>query len=171
MTTEEPPGFRAFVESRYPALVRYGTLLCGDRGRGEDLVQDSLVATLRAWRRLHPDGQPEAYCRTVMVRATARSARRRWWGEKPTAELPERGGDDVYARVDTAHTVRGWLASLPASQRVVLVLRYWDGLTEQQIADHLGCSAGTVKSRASRGIAALRRLGVSEGVLQREGTA
>ncbi len=150
-------GFSEFVGSRYPALVRYGVLLTGDRGHGEDLVQSALVKTYRAWGRLHPDGQPEAYARTVMERMAWRMVRRRWRGELPTAELPERPDEtDDYAARDQADVVLEALRTLPAQQRVVLVLRYWAGLSEAEIADRLGCSTGTVKSRASRAVAFLR---------------
>jgi DNA-directed RNA polymerase specialized sigma24 family protein len=61
--------FTEFVRARYPALFRYGTLLTADRGHGEDLAQEALIKTYRAWHRLHPGGDPEAYARTVMARA------------------------------------------------------------------------------------------------------
>ncbi|RKS75593.1 RNA polymerase sigma-70 factor (sigma-E family) [Motilibacter peucedani] len=169
----EPVGFRAFVEARYPSLVRFGTLLTGDPGRGEDLVQEALVKTLHAWDRLHSDavddarpvrpdgtdGGPEAYTRKVMTHAAWRAGKRRWWGERPTDELPEHAAPDAYAQSDTADAVRRALAALPAQQRVVLVLRFWGDYTEAQIADALDISSGTVKSRTSRGIAALRATG------------
>lgn len=148
--------FREFVTLRYPALVRYGALLTGDRGHGEDLTQDALVKTYRAWRRLHPAGDPEAYTRQVMVRAAWRAGRRLWRFEIPAAVLPDRPAHgDFSERQSTADVVLAALRALPAAQRVVLVLRYWAGLTEQEIAVQLGCSIGTVKSRASRAIAAL----------------
>ncbi|GAA2848258.1 RNA polymerase subunit sigma-24 [Actinoplanes cyaneus] len=150
--------FGEFVTSRYPALVRYGALLTGDRGHGEDLAQDALVKTYRAWRRLHPEGDPEAYTRQVMTRAAWRAGRRLWRFEIPAAVLPDRPADgDFPERQGTADVVLAALRDLPATQRVVLVLRYWAGLSEQEIAAQLGCSAGTVKSRASRAITALRR--------------
>lgn len=150
--------FAAFVGSRYPALVRYGALLTGDRGHGEDLTQEALVKTHRAWRRLHPDGDPEGYTRQVMVRAAWRAGRRLWRRELPAAAPPDRAADgDPFDLRDTSEVVLAALRELPAGQRVVLVLRYWAGLSEQEIAVQLGCSAGTVKSRASRAITALRR--------------
>jgi RNA polymerase sigma-70 factor (sigma-E family) len=152
-----PDGFAEFVSARYPALVRYGALLTGDRGHGEDLAQDALVKTYRAWRRLHPHGDPEAYTRQVMSRAAWRAGRRSWRFEIPAAVLPEQAADgDFSERQGTADVVLAALRALPAAQRVVLVLRYWAGLSEQEIAAQLGCSVGTVKSRASRAIAALR---------------
>ncbi len=149
--------FSVFVGSRYPALVRYGVLLTGDRGHGEDLVQSALVKTYRAWSRLHPDGQPESYTHTVMERMAWRMVRRRWRGELPSAELPDRPAEsDDYASKDQAEAVLKALRTLPAQQRIVLVLRYWAGLSEAEIAERLGCSTGTVKSRASRAVAFLR---------------
>jgi RNA polymerase sigma-70 factor (sigma-E family) len=154
---EGPPGFAEFVKTRYSVLVRYGILLTGDHGRGEDLVQEALAKTFRAWGRLHPDGMPEAYTHRVMARAAWRAARRRWRNELPTDALPETAVRDYYESSDTAALVIAALRTLPAQQRVVLVLRYWGGLTEREVADHLNCSLGTVKSRAGRAIEALRR--------------
>lgn len=153
----DPDGFADFVRARYAALVRHGTLLTGDRGHGEDLAQDALVKTYRAWRRLHPESDPDAYTRQVMIRAAWRAGRRLWRREIPTGELPERQAADAYEPRDTAQLVLDALRSLPAQQRVVLVLRYWVGLPESEIAAMLNCSTGTVKSRASRAIATLRR--------------
>ncbi|MCY1143023.1 SigE family RNA polymerase sigma factor [Actinoplanes sp. Pm04-4] len=153
-------GFTDFVSARYPALVRYGTLLTGDRGHGEDLTQEALVKTYRGWQRLGfpADGDPEAYTRQVMARAAWRAGRRLWRREVPAAAPPDRPTPgDAYAHRDTAEVVLAALRELPPGQRVVLVLRYWAGLSEQEIATQLGCSPGTVKSRASRAIATMRR--------------
>ncbi|GAA1840593.1 SigE family RNA polymerase sigma factor [Asanoa iriomotensis] len=154
-----PPGFAEFVSARYTTLVRYGTLLTGDQGRGEDLVQDALIKTYRAWRRLHPGGAPEAYTQRVMARAAWRAARRLWRNEVATDEVPDVAAFDPYESRDTAALVIAALRTLPAQQRVVLVLRYWGGLTEREIADQLNCSVGTVKSRVGRAMATLRRPG------------
>jgi len=123
--TAAPPGFAEFVTARYPALVRYGALLTGDRGHGEDLAQDALVKTYRTWGRLHAGGDPEAYTRQVMVRAAWRAGRRLWRREIPAAAPPDRAADDPYADRDTAQVVLAALSALPAAQRVELVLRYW----------------------------------------------
>ncbi|MEU8081926.1 SigE family RNA polymerase sigma factor [Catellatospora citrea] len=150
--------FTEFVHARYQALVRHGAMLTGDRGHGEDLAQEALIKTYRAWRKLYPDGDPEAYTRKVMVRAAWRAGRRFWRREVPTGVLPDTPVRDDFAVRDTAELVLGALRALPAQQRVVLVLRYWVDLPEQDIAAMLGCSPGTVKSRASRAIAALRAM-------------
>lgn len=167
---DEPEGFALFVGARYAALVRYGVLLTGDRGHGEDLVQSALVKTYRAWRRLHPDGHPEAYTRTVMQRAAGRAVRRRSRLEVPTAQPPEHADPaDPLTDHDRRDAVLAALRMLPAAQRVVLVLRYWEGLSEAEIATALGCSPGTVKSRASRAVDLLRRSGVLSDIEQTTG--
>jgi RNA polymerase sigma-70 factor (sigma-E family) len=152
--------FREFVAGRYPSLVRTAYLLTGDRGHAEDLVQTSLLRTYGAWRRLADPGNAEAYTRKVMVRLAGRWRARRWRGERPADRLPEVAAEDGAAAVDLADAVRSALLSLPVTQRSVLVLRFYEQRTEAEIADVLGCSVGTVKSRANRGLAALRTAGL-----------
>jgi RNA polymerase sigma factor (sigma-70 family) len=82
--------------------------------------------------------------------------RRKWRGEVPTEQLPERIGTDPYGQVDQGVPLRAALARLPRRMRAVVVLRYWDDLPEAEVADLLGCSVGTVKSQASRALAKLR---------------
>lgn len=150
-------GFEEFVAGRYPSLVRLGALLTGDPRLGEDLAQEGLLAAYRAWRRIgQPGARPEGYVRQVMVRAAARARRRRWAQEVPTAELPETADDGFADRSDVSAHVFAVLRELPADQRVVLVLRFWADASEAEIARLLGIPAGTVKSRASRALAALR---------------
>jgi len=153
--------FSAFVSQSYRTLVRYGVSLLADRGKAEDLVQTSLVKTYRSWHRL--DGGPavaEGYTKKVMARAAWRASRRRWRAEVPAGDLTHfaQASDDAFAAMDNAGDLRRALSALPDAQRVVLVLRYLDGLSERETADRLGCAAGTVKSRAARGIETLRRM-------------
>jgi RNA polymerase sigma-70 factor (sigma-E family) len=152
--------FVDFVLEAYAGLVRTGCLLTGDRGHAEDLVQQSLLATFHSWRRRGLITNAEAYTRVTMVRLAGRWRRRRWSREVPTCAIPERATDDHAADVDLAALVHSALASLPWPQRAVLVLRYYDDLSENEIASILRCSVGTVKSRASRALAALRTTGV-----------
>jgi RNA polymerase sigma-70 factor (sigma-E family) len=152
--------FGDFVSARYPSLVRTGYLLTGDRGHAEDLVQSALERTYLSWRRLRESANAEAYTRTVMVRLALRWRRRRWSGEIPTGELPESPGPDPVSALDEADVLRRALLRLPLPQRAVLILRYYADLPEAEIATVLGCSVGTVKSRASRGLDALRAAGV-----------
>jgi RNA polymerase sigma-70 factor (sigma-E family) len=155
-------GFAEFVAARYGALVRSGYLLVGDRGLAEDLVQSALYRTFVAWGRLRAEQAAESYTRVTMVRLAGRWSRRRWRGEISEPD----GFDESRVEVDRAGDVgvgidvRRALAGLPWSQRAVLVLRYFDDLSEAQTAQVLGCSVGTVKSRASRGLAALRTAGL-----------
>jgi RNA polymerase sigma-70 factor (sigma-E family) len=165
MSEQGPPGFADFVRHRYGALARSAYLLTGDRGHAEDLVQTALITTLRAWGRLAAVEAAESYVRTTMLRLAQRAARRRWrreiptdWqqlcGEVATGQLQPEGAAAV---VD----VRALLAALPWEQRAVLVLRFFDDLSERETAALLGCSQGTVKSRTSRALATLRASGLA----------
>ncbi|WP_139977870.1 SigE family RNA polymerase sigma factor [Nocardioides litoris] len=151
--------FDDFVAARSTALWRSAFLLTGDRHKAEDLLQVALVKTWRRWDRLTGGVEPaEAYVRRALVTTYTDWWRRRWRGEVPTGELPERPttGRDGPGAVDVRRDVLTALAGLSRGQRAVLVLRYFDDLTEQQTADVLGVSRGTVKSQASRALAALR---------------
>lgn len=149
-----PEGFETFVAAAGGRLHATAFLLTRDHGLAEDLVQTALARSWRAWRRVH--GDPEPYVRRVMVNAFVSSRRRRWWGEQPTEHLPDAAGRDEYAEVDRRLGVAELLGRLPARQRAVVVLRYVEDLPEREVADLLGCSVGTVKSQASRALAALR---------------
>jgi RNA polymerase sigma-70 factor (sigma-E family) len=151
--------FDDFVAARSTALWRSAFLLTGDRHRAEDLLQAALVKTWRHWDRIgHGHETAEAYVRRALVSTYTDWWRRRWRGEVPTADLPDGAHDDadLAGRADVRRDVLTALAALSRGQRAVLVLRYFDDLTEQQTADALGVSIGTVKSQASRAIAALR---------------
>jgi RNA polymerase sigma-70 factor (sigma-E family) len=162
---EDAAGFGAFMAARYRALVRSAFLLVGDAGLAEDLVQSALYRTFLAWRRLRAEQAAEAYTRTTLIRLAGRWSRRRWRGEVPglahDGQEPgrARGSYDPREQIDdggAAMDVRNALAQLPWPQRATLVLRYFDDLTEVETAQIMGCSVGTVKSRASRGLDALR---------------
>lgn len=143
--------FDAFVRARHAALLRYGTVLTGDPHRAADLVQDALERTGLAWPRVEQQGDPEGYVRRVMANrniSTWRKLRR----ERLTDAPPERGCEDR----PTDDVMWDVLATLPRRQRTVLVLRYYEDLSEAEIARVLGIAQGTVKSQASKGIAALR---------------
>ena len=152
--------FTAFMRGRYSAMLRTATFLMGDRARGEDVLQTALFKTAQRWRRLNDPGAAEAYTRVVLVREAGHARRRRWNGERPTELLPEQPTGDASAEFDLADALRRELAQLPYEQRAVLVLRYYEQRPEREVADILGCSIGTVKSRASRGLEQLRRRGV-----------
>ncbi|MFE9956284.1 SigE family RNA polymerase sigma factor [Micromonospora sp. NPDC005299] len=150
-----PEGFDDFVVTRSPRLLRTAFLLTRDWALAEDLLQTALARAWEAWRRI--DGDPEPYVRRIIVNAYASSWRRRWRGELPAAELPEAVVEaDPHAGFDDRDRLWRALGRLPRRQRAVLVLRYFEDLSEVEIAEVLGCSVGTVKSQASRAVAKLR---------------
>ncbi|MBC7270084.1 MAG: SigE family RNA polymerase sigma factor [Streptomyces sp.] len=151
--------FDRFVTARWSALLHLARLLTGgDRHRAEDLLQEALVKLWFAWPKV-AEQAPEAYVRRVLARAAARSARRRWWGEHPVEQLPDPpGAADETAAVDERSRLEAMLALLPARQRAAVVLRYYQDLPEQQVAQALGCPVGTARSLTARGVARLRRL-------------
>jgi RNA polymerase sigma-70 factor (sigma-E family) len=150
--------FGEFLDSRAVVMRRTAYLLCGgDWHRAEDLVQTTLTKVYMAWPRLRRDGSVDAYSRKVMVRSAIDESRRAFRRrESVVEELPEVAGPPN--GVDEAVDVRRALAQLPAGQRAVVVLRYWEDLSVTETAALLGRSEGTVKSQAAKGLAALRRL-------------
>lgn len=150
--------FVEFVHVRGPALLRTARLLAGGDPHGaEDLLQATLEKTYLAWPRIRVPAAREAYARKTMARLAVK------WNKRPAhrverlvAEAPERapaGHDDLpLGRADAA----AFLQRLSPRQRAVIVLRYYDDLTEEQIADALGCSRGAVKSHSARALKSLR---------------
>jgi RNA polymerase sigma-70 factor (sigma-E family) len=155
MDPSPSPTFEEFVASRGRDLWRTAWLLTGDAQKAEDLVQATLTKCWRRWSSITRGGSAEAYVRRAMVNQYTDWWRRRWNGERPTEVLPEtatRFDEAVDERQDTLAA----LASLPRGQRAVLVLRFYEDLTEAQTAEALGISVGTVKSQTSRALSALR---------------
>jgi RNA polymerase sigma-70 factor (sigma-E family) len=150
----EAEAFDAFVRARMPSLLRFAHALTGDPHTAADLVQDALVRTGMRWSRLDRNGDPEAYVRRAIL--NGRTSRwRKLHRETLVHELPER----LPATETPRHDEQLWdlLKTLPQRQRAVIVLRYYEDLSEAQIADLLGISTGTVKSQASRALASLRQ--------------
>ena len=148
-----PDGFAEFVVARQAALLRTAYLLTGHAQDAEDLVQTTLVKVVPHWRRIADN--PEPYVRRVLVHENVSRWRRRRWREETTAVLPESLADAPDH--DELMAVRAALAGLAPRQRAVLVLRYYDGLSETDIAATLGIAPGTVKSQARDGLARLRQ--------------
>ncbi|WP_370083967.1 SigE family RNA polymerase sigma factor [Streptacidiphilus sp. MAP12-16] len=150
-------GFEEFVAARWSVLLHFSRLLTGgNQHRAEELLQEALLKLWSVWHKV-AEQAPEPYVRRVMSRAAARSARRRWWGERPTERLPDiaSGADDT-AAVDERTRLESALALLPPRQRAAVVLRYFQDLPERQVAEALGCPVGTARSLVSRGVAQLR---------------
>lgn len=149
--------FREFVAARSGALLRTAYLLAGDWATAEDLLQTALTKTYLAWKRLGGIEAVEPYARRVLANTSISWWRRRWHGERPTEVLPERPGvDEIEQQLDRDLLWRH-LSALPTRQRAVLVLRFYEDLSEAQTAALLDISPGTVKSQTSRALATLRR--------------
>lgn len=151
-----PESFEEFVAARGATLWRSAWLLTGDGDLAEDLVQTALAKSWPAYGRVSDAGSFEAYVRRVLVTTYATWRRRRWWGETPVAEPPEGSTTDDAGELTQRRDVLTALASLSARQRAVIVLRYFDDLTEAETARQLGCSIGAVKAHHSRAIRAMR---------------
>jgi RNA polymerase sigma-70 factor (sigma-E family) len=155
--------FQSFVIGRWPRLMRTAFLLTGEQHAAEDLVQSTLEQVYVAWRKVGAADDPEAYVRRVMINAHARKHRRRlkeFLAPKDdsglTHELPDSG--DRIAQADDRGALLTALSQLPPRQREAVVLRYWEDLSESQAAEAMGCSVGSVKSNAAKGIAKLRAI-------------
>jgi RNA polymerase sigma-70 factor (sigma-E family) len=153
---DEPVGFREYVKQRSPALLRSASLLTGDPATAEDLVQTALAKVWPRWTSIRADN-PDAYVRRVMVTTFATWWRRRWRAEVPTGVVPDLPpGSGPWEAIDSREVLRRSLAALPRRQRAVVVLRFYEDLSEAGAAEVLGCSVGTVKSQCARALAKLR---------------
>ncbi|NEB80870.1 SigE family RNA polymerase sigma factor [Streptomyces sp. SID14478] len=151
--------FQSFVVGRWARLMRTAFLLTGDQHAAEDLVQSSLERVYTAWRRVASAQDPDAYVRRIMVNMHARRHRGRFKElvsrrDDTSLDVPERG--DRMAQALDRGDLMAALVQLPPRQREAVVLRYWEDLSESQVAQAMGCSVGTVKSNAAKGIAKLR---------------
>jgi RNA polymerase sigma-70 factor (sigma-E family) len=156
--------FREFVAARSAALLRTAYLLAGDWATAEDLLQTALTKTYLAWKRLGEIEAVEPYARRVLVNTATSWWRRRWHGERPTEVLPERPAPDRLEEHLERDALWQHVKALPARQRAVLVLRFYEDMSEAQTAALLGISVGTVKSQTSRALSALRQRLSAEGV-------
>jgi RNA polymerase sigma-70 factor (sigma-E family) len=148
----EEQSFEEYVAARRPALLRTAYLLTGSHADAEDLVQVALVKVVPHWARVAE--RPEPYVRQVLVRESVSRWQRRRWRETATASVPDR--PDPVGDLDRALDLRAALAALPPRQRAVVVLRYYEDLTERETAQVLGLAVGTVKSQARDALARLR---------------
>ena len=153
---DRPPDFETYVVVRRPQLRRTAYLLCGDWDRAEDVVQETLARLYVHWRRASRARDVDAYVRRCLVNSYLAEGRRPWRRERSTADLPETAYGDGTAGTDARDELRRALAELGPSQRAIVVLRYWDGLTVEETAAAVGCSTGNVKSQSARGLGRLR---------------
>lgn len=156
MGREFDDGFTDFVVKWSPALLRVAFLLTSDRGEAEDLLQTALLKTSRHWSRLEDREAAYAYVRRVLVTTHTSWRRRRRVHEVLIDRMPERAAEEPTG-IEIGRALQA-LGQLPPRMRTVVVLRCYEGLTEAETAEALGCSVGSVKSQASRGLARLRAL-------------
>jgi RNA polymerase sigma-70 factor (sigma-E family) len=158
MQAEDEADYRAYASARMPTLRRTAYLLCGDWHHAEDAVQTVLTKLYVHWERVERKQALDAYVRTMLVRATLEQRRRLWWRrEVSVSTLPDNVSEPA-DETDERLALFAALASMPARQRAVIVLRFWEDLDVAQTASALGCSEGTVKSQTSRGLTTMRRL-------------
>ena len=158
--TGEALDVEAFVVAQGPGLVRLARALLRDPHHAEDVVQEVLARVVVKWATIERADDPGAYVRRMVVNAGVSFGRRAWRRER--AEDPATMRDAALADSATGHGDRDQmlrlLRALPPRQRAVLVLRHYEGLADAEIAEVLGCSAGTVRSNAFRGLATLRTM-------------
>ncbi|WP_117213233.1 SigE family RNA polymerase sigma factor [Allorhizocola rhizosphaerae] len=157
MRAEWEPEYIEFIAAAMPRLYRQAYLLTGDRHHADDVTQQACTDLYVHWRRVREARDPEAYSRTVLVKAFLNTKRRAWSSRvQLTGEVPQvAAAEPEYAE----HTeLRVALQRVPPRQRAVLVLRFLYDLPVAEVAQILGCSAGKVKSQTAHGLTTLRRL-------------
>lgn len=151
--------FADFVSARGTSLLRLAHLTCGSADDAEDVLQTALERAYRHWPRMRTDTDPEPYVRRIIVNTVISRARRRAILRIiPTGALPEVSAPSPASGVELRQVLGAGLRALPPRQRAVLVLRFWEDLTEAQTAQIMGCAVGTVKSQSAKGLAKLRTL-------------
>lgn len=150
--------FRAYVAERRPVLLRTAMRLAADRAEAEDLLQAALAKTYLAWDRIEDPAAVDGYVRRAMVNTQISWWRRRKLEVYPTDRLPDRPVEDHTDRSEMHDALGRALDRLPERQRLAVMLRYYEDMSEREIAEVLGVSVGTVKSTVSRAMARLREL-------------
>jgi len=155
------PRFESFVRTHSAALLRLAYLLTRDHQHSEDLVQEALLAALRKWDTICAADRPEAYVRRMLVNNHISSSRRKSSREfafdPDLVVLGDARSTDRHDEIDARSWAASVLRQLPDQQRAVLVLRYYERLDDQEIADILGVARGTVRSLAARAFVTLRQ--------------
>ncbi len=156
--------FAEFVAARWGALYRLAYLLAASPTGAEDLLQTTLEKAYMNWARIGRMEYAEAYVRRMLANQMVSNRRRAWHRERTSDRLPEVAGDSVEMPVLDRSLLWPLVCALPDRQRAVIVLRYYEDLSEAQIAEVLGCAPGTVKSQSSAAITALRRAVAATGI-------
>ncbi len=149
--------FVSYARRREQSLLRTAYLLTGDVHHAEDLVQTALIDLYRSWGKITNPGSDDGYVRRILVNANNSAWRKSWRRrETPAIDLLPDGPEPVADDLDTRNTVWEQVKTLPPKQRAVIVLRYYEDLAVDTIAELMGISPGTVKSQANRALATLR---------------
>jgi RNA polymerase sigma-70 factor (sigma-E family) len=157
MGGDDEQDFHDFVVAQWHPLLRTAFLLTGHRQEAEDLVQSTLVRVHRNWHRIERRDAPAVYARRVLVNVAGSSWRHRLRLREHTVEsVPDVPGPDAFGACDDRDVLRRACLELPPRMRAVLVLRYFEDLSETETATTLGISVGAVKSQTSRGLGRLR---------------
>ena len=156
MARRDDSEFAVFVLASGPALRRTAYLMCGDWDRAADITQEALIRLYSAWPRLDHERGVNAYARRAVASVAIDHSRRRSSREAPTLELVDTTVDDGTAQLADRDLLLTALAELPPRQRACVVLRYYEDLSVETVAETLGCRTGTVKSQTARGLEALR---------------
>ncbi|HEY6494713.1 MAG TPA: SigE family RNA polymerase sigma factor [Trebonia sp.] len=156
MSTGSDEEFDSFMRGRWPAMVRLGYALTGDTGHAEDLAQAAFARAYASWSRVRRAGDPDAYVRRIVINTHRSRFRKHRVAEELRADLTDSPGGQQPGPEERSELLDA-LSRLGPRQRAVVVLRYWLDLSEAETAAALNCSVGTVKSQASRALAALRK--------------
>jgi RNA polymerase sigma-70 factor (sigma-E family) len=159
VSAESDEEFREFMRGRWPAMVRLAYGLTGDLGHAEDVAQAAFARAYASWSRVARTGDPDAYVRRIVINENNSRFRRRRVTERLVDAVPEPSGRraaDTADALGASDALLKALRRLGPRQRAVIVLRFWMDMSEAETAAALGCSVGTVKSQASRALAALR---------------
>jgi RNA polymerase sigma-70 factor (sigma-E family) len=148
--------FEDFVAANSRQFLRSAWLLTGDWAGAEDLVQSTIAVAWRRWSTIEGLAQPEAYVRRILVNLFISSRRRQSATEISVGEIFGAAAHDDLADTEMRLVLLKALAGLPKKQRAVIVLRYFNDLSIEQVAEILGCTSGTVKSQSSRALSKLR---------------
>lgn len=159
MRAEDEAEFTELVTAVSPRLLRTAYAACGDRQIAQDAVQSALVSAYRSWRRVRDAADPAAYLRRMVLNEVVHTRRRKWWtATSLRAQVPEASpAPSPEGSVVEHEVVWGAISQLPPRQRAVVVLRYYEGLSEAEVAGALGIRPGTVKSQGAAAMAHLRR--------------
>ena len=167
-SSTDAPTFEEYAGTAWPSLYRYAYLLTGNHADAEDVAQQTLMKAHRSWARLKDADSPAAYLRRMLTNTYLSGRRPQGRRLELLTDAPPEPGPAPVRGPEDRLTLWPHVRSLPPRQRAVIVLRYYEDLSEEQIAATLGCSRGNVKSTAHHALKALRAAIGSDGTEWRE---